>query len=236
MDDADGLVFMSSENDALDLVKYVDKNRIVGVFADHQKFSLYNYNGELKSVDDNDRDGVDDNDTDGVDRIGGTDGFDGLGGIDGNNYMYHFAYAVVEKEKTKTWLWFMDLIIHDLNIRNPYHWTTMSDKQKGLGIAKDKLLPGYEHRLCIMHLYKNLKANHKGLVLKNILWSAARSTRVVDFERAMTKMKERDNAAYDWLVQRAPKHWSKAYFSLNRKCDILLNNMLEYFQCHDSAC
>ncbi|KAG8376122.1 hypothetical protein BUALT_Bualt09G0030500 [Buddleja alternifolia] len=78
----------------------------------------------------------------------------------------------------------------------------MSDKQKGLGIAIDELLPGCEHRFYVMHLYQNFKANHKGLALKNILWSTTRATRVVDFERALTEMKEKDSVAYDWRDER----------------------------------
>ncbi|KAI3447044.1 hypothetical protein Pfo_003709 [Paulownia fortunei] len=102
--------------------------------------------------------------------------------IDSNNCMYLFAYAIVE---------------------NNYHWTIMSDKQKRLIDAIDTWLPGCEHRFCVMHLYKNFKLTHKGLALKNILWKAAKATRVVDFEITM---------AYT-----------------HSKCYISLNNMSESF-------
>ncbi|KAG8369540.1 hypothetical protein BUALT_Bualt14G0024100 [Buddleja alternifolia] len=105
----------------------------------------------------------------------------------------------------------------------------MSDKQKGLQNAIEELLPGCEHRFCVLHLYQNFKGSHKGLALKNILWVASRVTRVVDFERCMNEMKERDKATFDWLVKRTPTHWSKAYFSTHPKCDILLNNLSESF-------
>lgn len=38
--------------------------------------------------------------------------------IDANNCIYPFAYVVVEKEKFKTWNWFLKLLIENLNIQN----------------------------------------------------------------------------------------------------------------------
>ncbi|KAG8364417.1 hypothetical protein BUALT_Bualt19G0126600 [Buddleja alternifolia] len=76
---------------------------------------------------------------------------------------------------------------------------------------------------------RNFKSAHKGLALKNILWTAARASRVVDFEKAMNELKARDIEAFNWLVKRTPTHWSRAYFSTHPKCDIMLNNMSESF-------
>lgn len=70
-------------------------------------------------------------------------------GMDPNNCIYPVVHAVVEKEKRKFWLWFLDLLIHDLNIVNSYTWTIISDKQKGLVEAVEQLFPGCEHRLCV---------------------------------------------------------------------------------------
>ncbi|KAH7847184.1 hypothetical protein Vadar_022991 [Vaccinium darrowii] len=46
--------------------------------------------------------------------------------------MLQVAYAVVEKEKKKTWMWFLELLGEDLKIENSFRFTFMSDKQKGL--------------------------------------------------------------------------------------------------------
>ncbi|KAL0400664.1 UNVERIFIED_CONTAM: hypothetical protein Slati_4096300 [Sesamum latifolium] len=101
-------------------------------------------------------------------------------------------------------------------------------KQKGLIDAIDQLLPGCEHRFCVMHLYKNFKNTHKGMALKDILWRAARATRMADFEKAMNDMR-RNVAAYEWLMQKPAAHWSKSHFSTHSKSDILLNNISESF-------
>lgn len=37
---------------------------------------------------------------------------------DANNQMYPIAWAIVEKETTNSWEWFLDLLIKDLNVGN----------------------------------------------------------------------------------------------------------------------
>ncbi|XP_012852893.1 PREDICTED: uncharacterized protein LOC105972477 [Erythranthe guttata] len=150
-------------------------------------------------------------------------------GIDANNGMYPFAYAVVEKEKKDSWTWFVDLLKTDLEIGESGGWTIMSDKQKGLIDAVDLLMPNCEHRFCVMHLYSNFKLSHRGLALKNILWQAARASRIVDFERIMRDLGTKDKAAFQWLAKRPAANWSRSFFSTNSKCDTLLNNMCESF-------
>ncbi|KAK4380803.1 hypothetical protein Sango_3029000 [Sesamum angolense] len=142
-------------------------------------------------------------------------------GTDGEQYAMLWSYAeeirnsnpsttvkiksklvrVVEKEKRKSWLWFLEMLVQDLNITHSYDWTIMSDKQKGLIDAIDQLLPGCEHR----------------------------ATRMADFERAMNDMRTRNTGAYEWLMQRLASHWSKSHFNTHYKSDILLNDMFESF-------
>ncbi|XP_012831566.1 PREDICTED: uncharacterized protein LOC105952548 [Erythranthe guttata] len=150
-------------------------------------------------------------------------------GIDANNGIYPFAYAVVEKEKRDSWVWFMDLLKTYLEIENCGPLTIMSDKQKGLVDAVDMVMPNCEHRLCVMHLYCNFKLSHRGLALKNILWQAARASRVVDFDKVLRELAAKDKKTFQWLAKRPSAHWSRAYFSCNSKCDTLLNNMRESF-------
>ncbi|KAL3849567.1 hypothetical protein ACJIZ3_011449 [Penstemon smallii] len=150
-------------------------------------------------------------------------------GIDGNNNMYPISYAVVLKENRKTWDWFIELLIDDLNIQNSYAYTIISDKQKGLIRAVEDLLPHAEHRFCVRHMYNNFQTKHKGLQLKELVWKAATATRVVDFNRVMGQLKVIDPAAYKWVEEKPPKHWSRSHFSTWPKCDLLLNNFCESF-------
>ncbi|KAG8363704.1 hypothetical protein BUALT_Bualt19G0050100 [Buddleja alternifolia] len=110
---------------------------------------------------------------------------------------------MLPKENKKTWEWFVTLLIDDLDTRNSYAWTIISDKQKGLRIAIENLLPHAEHRFCLRHMYSNFKQKHQGLVLKYLLWRTALATRVVDFNSEMEKLKATDFAAYDWVKKKA---------------------------------
>ncbi|KAL0320248.1 UNVERIFIED_CONTAM: hypothetical protein Sradi_5286300 [Sesamum radiatum] len=131
--------------------------------------------------------------------------------IDGNNCMYPFAYVVLKKRKKSTWLWFLELLLNDLEIpTDSDKWTIMSDKQKGLIDAVDMLLPYCEHRFCVMHLYNNFKVAHKGLGLKMMLWKAAKATRIVDFEKIMNELRGKDwkpsNGLQKDLLHVGPDH------------------------------
>ncbi|KAH7857175.1 hypothetical protein Vadar_009876 [Vaccinium darrowii] len=139
------------------------------------------------------------------------------------------VYGVVEKEKKKTWLWFLQLVGEDLDIVNSHAWTFMSDKQKGLIDAVSELFPNASHRFCVRHLYNNFKGNFKGLVLKDILWKASRATSIPAFRNAKEEMKKADLNAYKRLCERPPINWSRSHFSTFPKCDILLNNLSESF-------
>jgi hypothetical protein len=97
-------------------------------------------------------------------------------GVDPNNQMYPVAYALVESECRETWLWFLELLGVDLEINNSHGIVWITDKQKGLIDAIRELFPHSEHRYCVKHFYNNFKASHKGLMLKQLLWGAAKST------------------------------------------------------------
>ncbi|VVA39544.1 Hypothetical predicted protein, partial [Prunus dulcis] len=85
-------------------------------------------------------------------------------GVDGNNGYFPVAYAVVD--------------IENLGITNEKAWVVISDKQKGLVPAIERVLPTAEHMMCVRHLYSNFRASYIGLALKHILWAAARATTV----------------------------------------------------------
>ncbi|KAI3446881.1 hypothetical protein Pfo_003546 [Paulownia fortunei] len=97
-------------------------------------------------------------------------------------------------------------------------------------IAKERINHDYGLNWCLV-----MKVAHKGLSLKNILWKAA-TTRVIDFDRTMVELMDRDVAAYEWLVQRpllqlkvanSSTSCSRLLFSTHPKSDILLNNMYD---------
>ncbi|KAI8571636.1 hypothetical protein RHMOL_Rhmol01G0135200 [Rhododendron molle] len=129
----------------------------------------------------------------------------------------------------KNMVWFLELLKEDLDVHNSGLYTFMTDKQKGLIDAVGELFPNARHRFCVRHMYNNFKGEFKGLVLKEILWKAARATTMASFTKAMQEMKSVDPKAYEWLNARPAINWSRSHFDTFPKCDILLNNLSESF-------
>ncbi|GJS21004.1 mutator type transposase [Tanacetum coccineum] len=66
-------------------------------------------------------------------------------GLDANNGIYPLAYAIVEKETTDSWTWFLECVGDDLGMTKDSNFTFISDRQKGLAIAMANVFPCAEH-------------------------------------------------------------------------------------------
>ncbi|XP_061988909.1 uncharacterized protein LOC133707368 [Rosa rugosa] len=150
-------------------------------------------------------------------------------GIDANNGMFPIAYAIAEAENQETWTWFLELLKWDLKMDKDSSYAFITDKQKGLGNAIADWFPNAEHRHCVRHFYNNFKAKHPGEGLKQLVWNAARSSTVVWYNKHMAELRELSDDAWKWFLDKNPTHWSRAYFSEDSRCDILLNNLCESF-------
>ncbi|PON31373.1 LOW QUALITY PROTEIN: Zinc finger, PMZ-type [Trema orientale] len=105
----------------------------------------------------------------------------------------------------------------------------MSDRQKGLETALETHFRGAEIRFFVRHLHANFKKQHPGLLLKQMLWAAARTTTNEEWIRRMNELKAVDERAHAWLSAKKPSEWTRSAFSEGVKCDILLNNISESF-------
>ncbi|XP_071928031.1 uncharacterized protein [Coffea arabica] len=155
-------------------------------------------------------------------------------GADPNNGWWPLAWAVVEKEAREQWLWFLSLLIGDLEIpATSSEYTFISDQQKGLDSALLELLPEAGHRYCVQHMYRNFKKKHPGEVLKEKFWSIAAASTVEFYEAALEELRAYDQQAHAWVKRAAPPHhWCKAFFPLHVKSDMLVNNLSETFNSH----
>ncbi|XP_074289074.1 uncharacterized protein LOC141614215 [Silene latifolia] len=80
---------------------------------------------------------------------------------DGNCNIYPVAWAIVEVENTATWIWFLELLIKDLQALGE-NITFISDRQKGLLEAFNKVVPYAEIRFCCRHIWANFKLSFPG--------------------------------------------------------------------------
>ncbi|XP_024184621.1 uncharacterized protein LOC112189508 isoform X2 [Rosa chinensis] len=153
-------------------------------------------------------------------------------GVDANNSTWVVGYAMVEQECKDSWIWFLELLANDLDIKSDgAGWTFISDKQKGLLPAFEVVLPSAEHRFCVRHLWTNFNKKFPGKALKDQLWAIAKSTTLAYFTKEMVLMNQMEPGAYNYLTkpERPAKHWSRSHFNTVLKCDILLNNLSESF-------
>lgn len=111
-------------------------------------------------------------------------------GTDPNDGMYPLAWAQLEVENNDSWDWFLGLLKDDLRMDNTGSYTFISDRQKGLVNALEKQVPHAEHRFCVMHLYKNMYKEHKGIGVRKLLWCAAKSTTNYYFNKHINDMKK----------------------------------------------
>ncbi|GJV97414.1 hypothetical protein Tco_1548991 [Tanacetum coccineum] len=114
----------------------------------------------------------------------------------------------------------------DADIRPLYDEEPMAE---GIILAIANLFPNAEHRYCVKHIHENMKKRWNGNAYKELLWTAASTTTVPEFQKAMEKLKEFSKEAYEWLNPIPPQHWIDKITFSQGKSDVLLNNIHEVF-------
>ncbi|CAI9275405.1 unnamed protein product [Lactuca saligna] len=133
-------------------------------------------------------------------------------GRDANNHIYPLAWAVVCVENKETWKWFIDLLMDDINGGLGAGITLLSDGHKGLLQAVKERCPEAEHRQCARHILANFNKRFTGQQYIKLFWRAVRASTVEKFRGVMENIKSIDTHAYDYLIDRDPTTWSKAFF------------------------
>ncbi|GJT83933.1 calcium/proton exchanger [Tanacetum coccineum] len=64
---------------------------------------------------------------------------------------------------------------------------------------------------------------------KRLFWGATTSTLAQQFEQMMAQLRLLDESAYDYLIERNPNSWSRAFFEMDRRCDAFENDISESF-------
>lgn len=150
-------------------------------------------------------------------------------GRDANNQLFPIAWAVVCVENKENWKWFLDLLRDDLDLAMGNDLTLMSDQHKGLMEAVKELLPQAEHRQCARHICANLKKKFPGAHFENLFWKASNATTEQHFKQIMKELELLCPPANQFLMDKDPKTWSKAYFQTGRGCASNENGLCESF-------
>ncbi|KAK6776120.1 hypothetical protein RDI58_027121 [Solanum bulbocastanum] len=88
---------------------------------------------------------------------------------DAQNCFYPLAWVVVDKETTRTWIWFLQLLNNSLNLKDSETVTFMSDMQKGLIEAVKNVIPFSHHRYCVRHIKANWMKRFRSGEMKKLL-------------------------------------------------------------------
>ncbi|GKF01969.1 hypothetical protein Tco_0028892, partial [Tanacetum coccineum] len=129
-------------------------------------------------------------------------------GWDANNQMHPIALAVVRVENAKNWRWFLALLHDDLALNN------------GTGILNDGT---------VITIISDSHKKFSGVQFQKLFWYAACSTIEQQFQEHIEQIKLLDLLAYDYLVQRDPNTWSRAFFEMDRRCATFENGISESF-------
>nr|GEW62574.1 hypothetical protein [Tanacetum cinerariifolium] len=69
-------------------------------------------------------------------------------GVDANNGIYPVAYGIVESENQYSWTWFLKCLGDDFDLYKNSNFTFITNRQKRLLPALEKLFPSAEHMYC----------------------------------------------------------------------------------------
>ncbi|GJY51003.1 multidrug resistance-associated protein 5, partial [Tanacetum coccineum] len=137
--------------------------------------------------------------------------------------------AVVRVENADNWGWFLHLLHDDLSFIDGNRITIISDSHKGLIDAVNDWLPEAGHIKCTRHIYANFKKKYSGLQYQILFWAATSCTLEQQFMQIMDQIKQIDEGAYDYLIQRNLNSWSRAFFDMDRRCAAFENGISKSF-------
>ncbi|XP_027071866.1 uncharacterized protein [Coffea arabica] len=132
--------------------------------------------------------------------------------LDANNSIFPIAFAVAEVENKETWSWFFhyfEEFFGPFGDNGPL--TFMSDRQKGLNVAYEEVVPIASGRHCCRHICNNFKAQFPG------------------HNEAMASIKELNIEAWKYLDKISKPTWYRYTFNTGLKCDHVTNNCTESF-------
>nr|KAJ0211779.1 hypothetical protein LSAT_V11C400183140 [Lactuca sativa] len=148
---------------------------------------------------------------------------------DANDKIYPITWAVVNVENKQNWKWFLELLIDDLHLNLGNGFSLMSDQHKGLIEAVKELLPYVQHRQCARHICQNLQKRFTGAIYHTLFWRASKATTEHAFKVVMKEIETLNPDAHQYLMDKDPKTWSRAFFQTGRCCDVVENGFSESF-------
>ncbi|XP_073129491.1 uncharacterized protein [Henckelia pumila] len=155
---------------------------------------------------------------------------------DGNDDLFTLAYAVVDAENDRNWMWFclklrQVLLYNNVMIFNDY--TFFSDRHPGIIKAIESVFPNSHHAYCLRHLVDNFvkqvmrrypmhNKKHWSSIFKKAAYAYSRQ----DYSEHINSIIESMPNARDFIINSQPQCWANSLFPGNR-WGVINNNIAE---------
>ena len=101
---------------------------------------------------------------------------------------------------------------------------------QGLIKAVQLELPKIEHRMCVQHIYGNLKKTYGSkTMIKPLLWNLAWSYNETEYKQHLEKIRCYDTKVYESVMKTNPRSWVRAFQKIGSFCEDVDNNSVESF-------
>ncbi|CAI9286061.1 unnamed protein product [Lactuca saligna] len=86
-----------------------------------------------------------------------------------------------------------------------------------------------EHIQCARHIFQNLSKRFTGAIYHTVFWITSKATTENAFEVVVEEIMTRNPNSHQYLMEKDPKTWSRAFFQPGRCCDVVENRFFESF-------
>lgn len=139
-------------------------------------------------------------------------------GFDGDDALFPLAFGVVDEENDDNWMWFLSELhgLLETNAENMPRLTILSDRRKGIIEGVEANFPTAFHGFCLRHLSESFRKEFNNTVLVDLLWEAACTLTVIEFEGKILEIEQISQEAGYWVRRIPPRLWATAYFEGTR--------------------
>jgi transposase-like protein len=128
-------------------------------------------------------------------------------GIDANNNGVPVAWALVPIEDEYWWTWFFEQLYIAMPNSRRRGQIFMSDREKGIPLALEKVYPLATHAYCCQHIADNVQTNF-GNACRPLFWACARAKTKVQFHKALKALFKQNNEAGEYIDDIPHEYWA----------------------------
>lgn len=140
-------------------------------------------------------------------------------GLDADERVVPCAWALVLAEDEENWTWFMyflrDAFLQESGYLDNRKLVVMSDRDKGLMAAVEKVLPKARPAHCCQHIATNIQSRF-GISCVPYFWKCARARTRELFDTAFEALQDHNLTASEYVVAIPLQTWARSFFQVPR--------------------